>query len=105
MLVQLQTDRNIEGHEELARRVEDEVRASLAHYGERLTRVEVFLGDDNSAKKAGAADKHCTVEARLAGLRPIAASHAADTVELALDGALESVQRALGHAIGKLQSH
>lgn len=105
MLVQTHTDRNIDGHEGLARHVEGEVRSSLAHYSDRLTRVEVFLGDENSARKAGAADKRCTVEARPAGLRPVVATHEADTVELALDGALDSVRRALGHAIGKLRHH
>lgn len=103
MLIQVQTDRNIDGHEELAHRVHEAVRSKLGHYSDRLTRVEVFLGDENSAKKAGAADKRCTVEARPAGLRPVAASHSAETVELALDGALSSLRRALGHTLGKLR--
>lgn len=101
MLVQIRTDRNIAMNEELERRFEDEVRSSLDRYADRLTRVEVYLGDENSAKKSGATDKRCTVEARPAGLRPVAASHQAETVELALDGALAAARRALSHALGK----
>lgn len=105
MLVNVRTDRNIEGHEELARRVEDDVRSALARYGERLTRVEVHLGDENSPKKGGAADKRCAVEVRPAGLRPIAARHEAETLELALHGALDKVRRALARTLGKLEDH
>lgn len=101
MLVQINTDRNIEGHEALARRVEDKVRAALDRYGDRLTRVEVHLGDENSDKKGGGADQRCTLEARPAGLRPIAVRHEAATLELAIDGALEKFRRALGSAFGK----
>ena len=52
MLVQINTDSNIHGHENMARRVEDKVKAALSdRFGERLTRVEVHLGDENSNKK------------------------------------------------------
>lgn len=105
MLVQLRTDRNIEGHERLARHVENEVQSALAHYSDRLTRVEVHLGDENSAQKSGAADKRCTVEARAAGLKPIAASHEGETVELALTGALETLKRAVGNAFEKRRDY
>lgn len=101
MLVQTRTDRNIDGHEGLARYVEEEVQSELAHYSERLTRVEVYFADENSSSKSGATDKRCSIEARAAGLRPIAATHAAETVELALNGALDSLRRALSHAFGK----
>lgn len=103
MLVQINTDRNIEGREELARHVEDKVRAGLDRYSGDLTRVEVHLGDENSDKKGGGADMRCLLEARPAGLRPIAVSHEAPTIELALDGALDKFRRAIGNVIGKLR--
>jgi len=103
MLVQINTDRNVAGREELARRVEDKVRAALDRFSERLTRVEVHLGDENSGQKAAADDKRCLLEARPAGLRPIAVSHQADTMDLAVDGALDKFRRALEHTLGKLR--
>lgn len=103
MLVQINTDRNVEGREELSRRLEDKVRAALDRYSGELTRVEVHLGDENSSKKGGGADMRCTLEARPAGLRPIAVRHNAATMEQAIDGALERFQRAIGRAKGKLR--
>lgn len=99
MLVNIYTDRNIDGDEDLLARFEKKVRSELDRYSERLTRVEVHLMDENANK--GGADKRCTVEARAAGIRPIAASHEAEVLEVALDGALDKVRRGLSHATGK----
>ncbi|MEX2497114.1 MAG: HPF/RaiA family ribosome-associated protein [Woeseia sp.] len=106
MLVQINTDHNIEGREQLSRHVEEKIQAALnARFGERLTRVEVHLGDENSSKKGGGADKRCLLEARPAGLQPIAVSHQAESLNLAVDGALAKFKRALGHAFGKQKNH
>lgn len=102
MLVNIYTDRNIDADEDLLARFEKKVRSELDRYSERLTRVEVHLMDENANK--GGADKRCTVEARAAGMRPIAASHEAEVLEVALDGALDKVRRGLSHAAGK-QGH
>ena len=45
------------------------------------------------------------LEARLANLAPIAVTHQAESLQMAFEGALEKLDRALGHAIGKLQTH
>ena len=50
-----------------------------------MTRAEVHLADDNS-HKGGDSDKKCTVEARLAGLQPLAASANGGSLEQAVDG-------------------
>jgi ribosomal subunit interface protein len=105
MQVQINTDRNVTGREELARHVEDKVNAALERFSDRLTRVEIHLGDENSDKKSGDADKRCLIEARPAGLRPIAASHRAATVDLALDGALDKFKRALTNTLEKLRKY
>lgn len=104
MLVQINTDRNVQGRETLARRVEDKVTTALDRFRARLTRVEVHLRDENSDKKGGGTDIRCTLEARPEGLRPIAVSHNAPTVDLAVDGALGKFRRALGNAFGRLSS-
>jgi hypothetical protein len=84
----------------LARLVED----SLAHFRDRITRVEMHLQDVN-AGKGGESDKRCMLEARLAALAPIAVTHQAASLQLAIDGALEKMDHALSHAIGKLETH
>ncbi|MBN1237405.1 MAG: HPF/RaiA family ribosome-associated protein [Gammaproteobacteria bacterium] len=101
MLIQINTDRNIEGREELAGRVEEKIRSALGRFDERLTRIEVHLGDENSDKKLGEDDKRCLLEGRPAGLAPIAVDHRAPTMELAVDGAIDKFRRALDSEIGK----
>ncbi len=101
MLIQVQTDRNIESHEGLIERVEASVRDALERYADRVTRVQVHFGDENSDKKAGDKDKRCTIEVRLANIDPLAATEHAPTVEQALDGAIEKLVSAAETSIGR----
>jgi hypothetical protein len=61
--VRINTDLNGERRSALARRIEGEVEAALGRFGGQLMWVEVHLGDE-SADKAGAADKRCSTKAR-----------------------------------------
>jgi hypothetical protein len=105
MQIQINTDGNIEGHEQLAQKVEAVVRDGLQRFTAKLTRVEVHLSDENSDKKSGAEDKRCLLEARLAGLQPIAVSHEAATTELAVKGALERLNHLLDGTLGRMSKH
>ncbi|MEM1166768.1 MAG: HPF/RaiA family ribosome-associated protein [Planctomycetota bacterium] len=44
---------------------------ALGHLGERLTRVEVHLRDENQLHRHSSDDKRVTIEARPRGMRPI----------------------------------
>lgn len=101
MQVQTNTDDNVEGRA-LGAWVEGVVQDELAAVSEWLTRVEVHIGDENSAK-GGAADKRCTMEARVRGRQPIAVTEHAATVEQAVRGAGQKLARALRHLVDKLQ--
>lgn len=101
MKIQLNTDRNVERDESWAQGVESTVEAALARFREQITRVEVHVSDLNS-HKFGAADKRCVIEARLAGLQPIAASDEAATVEQAIQGAAGKLVRRLESTLGRL---
>jgi ribosome-associated translation inhibitor RaiA len=103
MQVLLNTDRHVTASEELTARVQAEVSASMERFGERVTRVEVHLGDENSGK-AGAADKRCVMEARPAGRAPVAVSAQAASYELAITAATEKLERALASQLGKLDA-
>jgi ribosome-associated translation inhibitor RaiA len=105
MQIQINTDGNIEAHEQLAQQVEAVVRDGLQRFTEKITRVEVHLSDENSDKKSGAEDKRCLLEARLAGLQPIAVSHEAATIELAVEGALERLTHLLDSTLGRMGNH
>lgn len=103
MQIHVNTGPNLHGGEDVSRRVQEIVAARLDRFAERITRIEAHLSDENSAK-GGSNDKRCMLEARLAGLQPIAVSHQAETVLLALEGATEKLERAIGSALGRLDA-
>ena len=102
MLIQVNTDKHIDGSEALRREVEAAAQDVLGRFGDRITRVSVHLTDANSGAKAGADDKRCVVEARLAGLEPMSVSDRAATVEDAVEGALGKLSRSIESTLGKL---
>ncbi|MDO9066256.1 MAG: HPF/RaiA family ribosome-associated protein [Chloroflexota bacterium] len=102
MDVQINTDGNIEGDNALARQVEAVVRETLDRFSEQVTRVEVHLSDENSDNKFGTNDKRCLLEVHLAGRQPIAVSDQAATVEQAVHGAAEKMERSLVSTLGRL---
>ena len=104
MLVQVNTDNRVKDDEQLTRTVVARVEAALDRFGDRLTRVEVLLcGQKNSCSPSG--DERCLVEARLAGLQPIAVRHRGTTMDQAIDGAVERLQRLLADTVSQLDGH
>lgn len=103
MQIQLNTDRNIEGTEELAQQVRDAVESILGRFAEQLTRVEVHLSDENGPRTRGN-DKKCVMEARPAGMQPVAVTEMAATVDQAVDGAAEKLERLLESTFGRLHN-
>lgn len=103
MKVQLNTDSNIEGRDELARRIEAALEKTLGRFTEQITRVEVHLSDENS-DKSGGDDKRCLLEARLSGRPPMAVRHQAATLEQAFEGAAEKLKSAIERTLGRLGS-
>lgn len=101
MLVNVNTDKNIRGSEELRAEVTATLEESLRKYGDRVTRVEVSLTDENSDKKDADDDLRCTMEARLAGMQPVAVSCDASSIDVAVDGAVEKLISLLDSRIGK----
>lgn len=101
MHIQINTDSNIEGHEELAAHVRGVVESALGRFSERITRVEVHLSDQNS-DKSGQDDKRCMMEVRIAGRQPNAVTHSATTLDQAIDGAADKLERSIEHILEKL---
>lgn len=101
MHIQINTDHNIAGREELAIHVKGVVEAALGRFSDRITRVEVHLSDQNG-DKSGQDDKRCMVEARLEGRQPIAVTHQAASLDDAVEGAAEKLKRSLESTLGRL---
>jgi hypothetical protein len=102
MQIQINTDNNITGREDVVRLVHSSIEGAVGRFGDRITRVEAHLSDTNGHKLKGD-DKRCFLEARLAGLQPIAVSQKAATIELAVTAAADKLQRAIERKIGRLQ--
>ena len=100
MQIQVNSDSSVAVHAKLSQLVESTVHRSLKRFGDRITRVEVHLSDVN-AHKAGPADKRCLMEARPAGLDPVAASEQAATFEDAIKGAAQKLKRLLDGSFGR----
>jgi hypothetical protein len=75
--------------------------ALLPRFRGQLQRVEVYLQDLNSSHKGGI-DTRCAIEARLAGMQPVAVSNLAPSVDEAVRGSVDKLLRSIEHAIGKL---
>ncbi|QDU86727.1 hypothetical protein Pla175_00770 [Pirellulimonas nuda] len=103
MQVQLNTDNHISGTAKLAGYVENVVTEVLGRFGEKITRVEVHLSDQNSAVKFGEHDKRCVLEARLAGRQPVTVRDDAATLEHALEGAAEKMRTLLSRTLDRLE--
>jgi|tagenome__1003787_1003787.scaffolds.fasta_scaffold20844034_2 DNA-directed RNA polymerase specialized sigma24 family protein/ribosome-associated translation inhibitor RaiA len=104
MQIQVNTDSHIVGTAKLTGEVEAVVGQALARYGDRITRVEVFLSDENSSQKFGDSDKRCVLEARLGGLQPITVSHKGSTLDQAVDGAADKLEKTLKRTLGRKDS-
>jgi ribosome-associated translation inhibitor RaiA len=101
MHILVNSDHRITGTEALTERVEGVVADAVGHFADRITRIEVHLNDVNGDKQ-GDNDKRCMLEARVGGLKPIAVTHQAAHMAEALHGAAEKLERALSHALERL---
>ncbi|MCC8986240.1 MAG: HPF/RaiA family ribosome-associated protein [Candidatus Contendobacter sp.] len=105
MQIQINTDRNIPGHEALAAWVSGVVENTLSRFSDHITRVEVHLSDENSDKKGGNDNMRCLMEARLEGRQPVAVTHQAATLDQAVDGAADKLARLIESTLGRLRDH
>lgn len=74
--------------------------AGLGRHADRLTRVEVHLSDVNGPK--GGPDTRCALEARPAGMQPVAVTCDAATPSEAVKGAGEKMNSLLTTVFEKL---
>jgi len=100
MQVQVNSNSSIAMNAEMGRVVEAGVNKALEQFGDRVTRVEVHLSDVNG-EKSGARDKNCLMEARPAGQDPVIVTNQAETLEEAVAGALQKLQKRLRSLFGR----
>lgn len=104
MLVEVNTDKNIKNSERLIDYCKSLVAAELARFAEHITRVEIYLSDEN-AEKGGENDKRCLIEAKLKGKGPAAVKNTAANIDDAISGAIDKITKMLETSIDKMRNH
>ena len=104
MQIHVNTGRQIEGSARLTDEVESIVQQGLARYVDQITRLEIFLSDENSNQKSDDSDKRCVIEARLSSLRPITVSHQGSSLDQAIGGATDKLEKTLQRTLGRKTS-
>ncbi|MBP4138767.1 MULTISPECIES: HPF/RaiA family ribosome-associated protein [Flavobacterium] len=104
MKIQINTDKNIEGHERLETYFSGELEKGLARFEEKITRIEVHFGDENG-EKFSLNDKKCLIEVRIANLQPITVTEHSDTIEKAFSGALAKIKKSLTTTFEKMKEY
>ena len=102
MQILVNTDNSIDGSDKLADTCSARVDKALDRYRDRISRVELHLGDTNGAKTTPD-DKRCSLEVRLNGMAPVAVAANGMSLEQAVDRALHKVTSAIEHTVGRLQ--
>jgi ribosome-associated translation inhibitor RaiA len=104
MQIQFNTDKNLKGSEELIALSTSLLSEELSRYSQQMTRLEVHLSDEDG-NKDGDNDKRCIMEARLAGMKPIAVTECANTHEQAISGAIDKLKTSLERITGRLKNY
>lgn len=100
MQIQINTDKNVEGNVRLVKFYTTELKNELSRFDDKITRIEVHFGDENS-DKFGLKDKRCLIEVRLAKKQPLAVTGFAESIEKSFYGALEKVKKVLDTSLEK----
>ena len=102
MTIQINSDKNLTGEKRSQDFFTSQIAGALQRFKSEITRIEVHLKDENG-KKDGFNNISCLLEARLEGRRPIAITNRADTIELALTGAIDKIKITIETILGRIQ--
>ena len=104
MNIEIRTDKNIHGSERLISYIRAELTQEFQRYSERITHFSVHISDENG-EKTGDHDKRCMIEARPAGMKPVAVTNKAANVDASIHGAIDKLKRSLEHLYEKKEHH
>ena len=103
MQIHTHADKHIEGGERLGQHVQTLLQGKLSRFRENITRVEAHLSGESS-QKVRADSKKCVLEARPAGMQPLVVTHSAETLDHAINGAAEKLERLLDATFGQVNT-
>ncbi len=94
MQIILNNDDILQGFDSAQDFTKDVLEKALKGKASHLSRVEVWVADENGAK-GGPDDKRCSMEARPKGRKPIGVRHNAADIPAAIRGAADKLARVL----------
>jgi len=92
--------RDLAKSDQLNQHINESIEQHLHKYDDRLTRIEVHIGDTNG-HKPGENDKRCMMEARPAGLSPVVAEAFSGDIYSAVRDAATRLDRVLERRFAK----
>jgi hypothetical protein len=101
--IQVNSDSSLAVDAALSAFVEANLNSVLARFAGRISRVEVHLSDVNG-ERLGNQDKRCLMEARATGRDPVVVTDEAATLEMAVRGATQKMERLLSSQFGRLEA-
>lgn len=104
MTIQINIDKTLTAEKRSINFFTSQISEALQNFESHITRIEVHLKDENG-KKDGFNNISCLLEARLEGRQPIAITNQADTINLAISGAIDKIKTAIETILGKIQKH
>jgi len=105
MQININTGNHIEGSDRRESYFTDVLKEKLKRFDDHITSLEIHISDQNAKDRSGAAEIRCNMEARANGVKPLAVSCSADTIEKAIAGATDKMKHLLEHTFDKLRTH
>jgi len=100
--IQISAENDVKGSDGFSDYVRRVVESALSHFSDRITRIEIHIGDENG-RKHGQNDKRCMMEARVEGRQPTAVTDYANTFEHAVEGAAKKMKHSLEATFDRLR--
>jgi ribosome-associated translation inhibitor RaiA len=101
MQIQLNSAQGVAMSPALEQHINQQLQSVQTRFGEKLTRIEVYLTDVNGPK--GGVNKQCKLEARPRGGDPLMAESLHENAYDAVSGAAKRLETVLGSHFGKLE--
>lgn len=102
MEIEINTGEGVTRSDAIDRHVYDQLEHLGRRFGDRLTRVRVYLKDVNARK--GGVDKVCTMEARPAGMDPVAVEAQEEGIYESVREAAGKLEKAVAHRFGRAEA-
>lgn len=101
MQIETNPGEGIQLSDALRAHIEEKLDRVERRFGDRITRLEVYLKDVNARK--GGVDKVCTLEAHPAGLQPVAVEASSEDVYLAITEGAKKLEKAVEHRVARAE--